>query len=142
MTNYDMDELRRQGKVPDLEKRRKFAEDIIEDEKNNIQYTHEQMITREKKSRGIRSENEWPKSVEIGKDETPHTAVDIEISDDDFRRVAFQAHERDITFNKMALLILKDGLQSVEDGFEHDIKPQLLNEGKWYNLKPFVGRTF
>ena len=30
MTNYDMDELRRQGKVSDLEKRSKFAKDIIE----------------------------------------------------------------------------------------------------------------
>ena len=130
MTNYDMDELRRQGKVPDLEKRREFAKDIIESEKDNIQYTHEQMITREKKSRGIRSENEWPKSVEIGKDETPHTAVDIEISDDDFRRVALQAHERDITFNKMVGLILKDCLGKVEYRFEHDNKPQLLNEDK------------
>ena len=37
MTNYDMDELRRQGKVPvkypDLQKRKEFAEDIIESEK-------------------------------------------------------------------------------------------------------------
>ena len=107
MTNYDMDELRRQGKVPDLEKRKEFALDIIESEKN-------------KKTT----------SVEIGKDEAPHTSIDIELPDDDFRRIALQAHERDITFNKMALLILKDGLQSVEDGFEHDIKPQLLNEGK------------
>ena len=70
------------------------------------------------------------------------TSIDIELPDDDFRRIALQAHERDITFNKMALLILKDGLQSVEDGFEREIKPQLLNEDKWYNLKPFVGRTF
>ena len=38
MTNYDMDELRRQGKVPvkypDLEKRREFSKDIIESEKD------------------------------------------------------------------------------------------------------------
>ena len=33
MTNYDMDQLRREGKVPDLEKRREFAKDIIESEK-------------------------------------------------------------------------------------------------------------
>ena len=69
-------------------------------------------------------------SVEIGKDETPHTAVDIELSDDDFKRVALQAHERDITFNKMVGLILKDGLGKVEYRFEHDNKPQLLNEDK------------
>ena len=83
---------------------------------------------RERMSRGIRSK--WPKSVELGKDEPPHTAVDIELSDDDFRRVAFQAHERDITFNKMVGLILKDGLDKVEYRFEHQSNPQLLNEDK------------
>ena len=77
----------------------------------------------ERKSRGIRS-------VELGKDETPHTAVNIELSDDDFRRVAFQAHERDITFNKMVGLILKDGIKNAEYRFEHQSKPQLLNEDK------------
>ena len=105
MTNYDMDKLRRQGKVPDLEKRKEFARDIIESEKN-------------KKTT----------SVEIGKDEAPYTSIDIELPDDDFRRIALQAHERDITFNKMALLILKDGLGKSEYRFEHDSKPQLLNE--------------
>ena len=77
-------------------------------------------------------------SVEIGKDETPpkaalfqgvvpYNAVDIEISDDDLIKVALQAHERDITINKMVGLIIKDGLQSTEHKFEHP--PQLLNEG-------------
>ena len=83
----------------------------------------ERQRERERRSRGIRS-------VELGKDETPHTAVDIELSDDDFRRVAFQAHERDITFNKMGGLILKDGLGKAEYRFEHQSKPQLLNEDK------------
>ena len=68
-------------------------------------------------------------SVEIGKDEKPQRVVDIEITDDDFRRVALQAHERDITINKMVGLIIKDGLGKVEHRFEHDNKPQLLNEG-------------
>ena len=78
---------------------------------------------RERRSRGIRS-------VELCIDEIPHTAVNIELSDDDFRRVAFQAHERDITFNKMVGLILKDGLDKVEYRFEHQSNPQLLNEDK------------
>ena len=69
-------------------------------------------------------------SVEIGKDETPQRVVDIEITDDDFRRVALHAHERDITINKMVGLILRDGLKSTEHRFEHGNKPQLLNEGK------------
>ena len=83
----------------------------------------ERQRERERMSRGIRP-------VELGKDETPYTAVDIELSDDDFRRVAFQAHERDITFNKMVGLILKDGLDKVEYRFEHQSNPQLLNEDK------------
>ena len=88
----------------------------------------ERLKEREKRSRGIKPN--WPQSVELGKDETPHTAVDIELSDDDFKRVALQAHERDITFNKMVGLILKDGLSKTEYRFEHDNKPQLLNEDK------------
>tara|TARA_R110002096_G_scaffold25667_1_gene79867 strand:+ start:2590 stop:2892 length:303 start_codon:yes stop_codon:yes gene_type:complete len=66
-------------------------------------------------------------SVEIGKDEKPHTAVNIEISDDDIIRVALQAHDRDITINKMVGIILKDGLRSSEHKFEHP-QTQLLNE--------------
>ena len=88
----------------------------------------ERLKEREKRSRGIKPD--WPKSVELGKHETPHTAVDIELSDNDFKRVALQAHERDITFNKMVGLILKDGLGKAEHRFEHDNKPQLLNEDK------------
>ena len=83
----------------------------------------ERLRERERRSRGIQP-------VELGKDETPYTAVDIELSDDDFRRVALQAHERDITFNSMVEIILKDGLGKAEYRFEHDNKPQLLNEDK------------
>ena len=86
----------------------------------------ERQRERERRSRGIKPN--WPQSVEIGKDEKPQRVVDIEITDEDFRRVALQAHERDITFNKMALLILKDGIKNAEYRFEHDPKPQLLNE--------------
>ena len=87
----------------------------------------ERLKEREKRSRGIRPET---RSVELGKDEKPFTAVDIELPDDDFMRIAREAHERDITFNKMVGLILKDGLGKVEYKFEHDNKPQLLNEDK------------
>jgi hypothetical protein len=83
---------------------------------------------KEKKNRGIRSIEKVRSVVEIGKDETPYTAVDIEISDDVFRKVAFQAHERDITFNKMVGLILKAELQSSEYRFEHHNSPQVLKE--------------
>ena len=87
----------------------------------------ERQRERERRSRGIKPN--WPQSVDLGKDEKPQRVVDIEITDDDFRRVALQAHERDITFNKMVGLILKDGLSKSEYRFENDNKPQLLNEG-------------
>ena len=88
----------------------------------------ERLKEREKRSRGIKPN--WPQSVKIGKDEEPWVAVDIELSDDDFMGVALQAHERDITFNKMINIILKDSIKQTEYKFEHGNKPQLLNEGK------------
>ena len=88
----------------------------------------ERQKERERKSRGIRSIEKVRSVVEIGKDETPYTAVDIEISDDVFRKVAFRAHERDITFNKMVGIILKAELQSSEHRFEHHNSPQVLKE--------------
>ena len=88
----------------------------------------ERLKERKRRSRGIKPN--WPQSVELGKDEKPFTAVDIELPDDDFRMIALQAHERDITFNKMIELILKDVINQAEYRFEHDNKPQLLNEDK------------
>ena len=83
----------------------------------------ERLKEKERMSRGIRS-------VELGKDEKPFTAVDIELPDDDFMRIALEAHERDITFNKMINIILKDCINQAEYRFEHQSKPQLLNEDK------------
>ena len=100
-----MDELRRQGKVPDLEKRKEFAKDINEDEKKSVQDTRI-----------------------LGKDEEPWTAIDVEIPDEDFIRIAHAAHTRDITINKMVNIILKNGIKDAEYRFEHDSKPQFLTE--------------
>jgi hypothetical protein len=108
MTNYDTDE----------DERRRDRQERAD--RANV-------FTKERKRNGI--QNYRTQSVEIGKDEKPQRVVDIEITDDDFRRVALHAHERDITINKMVGLIIKDGLGKVEHRFEHDNKPQLLNEG-------------
>jgi len=75
-----------------------------------------------------RAERRAVSSVELGKDELPHMAIDIELPDDIFKRLALQAHERDMTFNKLAINILKKGLQDKEYKFEHSSNPQLLNE--------------
>jgi len=100
----------------------------MEDMSNYDMDELERLKEREKRSRGIKPN--WPQSVELGKDEKPFTAVDIELPDDDFRMIALQAHERDITFNKMIELILKDVINQAEYKFEHHSKPQLLNEDK------------
>ena len=79
----------------------------------------ERQRERERRSRGIKPE--------IGKEEEPWMAVDIELKDEDFMRIAKEAQKRDITFNKMVNIVLKDGLRSVNNPLDIS-KPQLLNE--------------
>ena len=80
----------------------------------------ERQKERERRSRGIRPE--------IGKEEEPWVSVGIEVKDKDFLNIAQEAHARDITFNKMINIILKTGIKDAEYKFEHDSRPQLLNE--------------
>ena len=65
-------------------------------------------------------------SIKLGKGEEPWTAIDVEIPDKDFVRIAHAAHTRDITINKMVNIILKNSLKDLEYTFEHETKPQLL----------------
>jgi len=80
----------------------------------------ERQRERERRSRGIRPE--------IGKDEEPWVSVGIEVKDEDFLKIAQEAHARDITFNKMINIILKNGIKDAQYRFEHDKRPELLNE--------------
>jgi len=80
----------------------------------------ERQQERERRSRGIKPE--------IGKEEEPWVSVGIEVKDEDFLKIAQEAHARDITFNKMINIILKTGIKDAEYKFEHDSRPQLLNE--------------
>jgi len=66
-------------------------------------------------------------SVKIG-DEEPEAAVTVELPDDVVLKLALQAHERDITLNKMCGIVLKDGLKNFEYRYEHQSKPQILKE--------------
>ena len=69
-------------------------------------------------------------SVKIGdvEPEEPEAAVTVELPDDVVLKLALQAHERDITLNKMCGIVLKDGLKNFEYRFEHQTKPQILKE--------------
>ena len=69
-------------------------------------------------------------SVEIGKDEEPWEAVNLELKDKDFMRIAREAHRRDITINRMINIMLRDVMAGAEYRFEHGNTPQLLNETK------------
>ena len=66
-------------------------------------------------------------SVKIG-DEEPEAAVTVELPDDVILKLALQAHERDITLNKMCGIVLKDSLKNLEYRYEHQSKPQVLKE--------------
>jgi len=100
MTNYDMDELRRQGKVPD-------DEDARERDRNAFAST--------KKT-----------SVILQDDET--STVEIEMDKDDLLKLALAAHDRDITLNKMCSHIIADSMDSLDYRFEHQTKPTVLKE--------------
>ena len=65
-------------------------------------------------------------SVKIG--EEPEAAVTVELPDDVVLKLALQAHERDITLNKMCGIALKDSLKNLEYRYEHQSKPQVLKE--------------
>ena len=69
-------------------------------------------------------------SVTLGIDEEPWTAVGVEIRDEDFMRIAREAHARDITINKMVNIILRDGIKNAQYRYEHDTKPQFLTESE------------
>ena len=98
-----------------------YAE-VLEERENMTNYDMDEIDREERKrKRGI-------VKLELGKDESPHMAIDIELPDDIFKRLALQAHQRDMTFNKLAINILKKGLQDIEYKFEHSSIPQLLNE--------------
>ena len=66
-------------------------------------------------------------SVKIGNEE-PEAAVTVELPDDVVLKLALQAHERDITLNKMCGIALKDSLKNLEYRYEHQSKPQVLKE--------------
>ena len=67
-------------------------------------------------------------SITLGKDEEPWTAIDVEIPDEDFIKLAHAAHTRDITINKMVNIILKSSIKDLNYRYEHNNEPQLLNE--------------
>ena len=65
-------------------------------------------------------------SVKIG--EASEAVITVELPDDVILKLSLQAHERDITLNKMCGIVLKDSLKGLEYRYEHQSKPQVLKE--------------
>ena len=96
----------------------------------------ERQKDREKRSRGIRPENEIEReedrnsfaSVKIGEPKGSTTEVEIELSSDDLLILTLAAHDRDITLNQLCNSVLRASLKDLNYRFEHQTKPQVLKE--------------
>ena len=86
----------------------------------------ERQRERERRSRGIRPENEMKNNTI----KLEHGTVDIgvELPERDILKLALLAHEKDVTLNVIINDVLKQGIKDGEYRFEHDSRPQLLNE--------------
>ena len=67
-------------------------------------------------------------SAKVTVPEDSEAVVNVELPDKVILKLALQAHERDITLNKMCGIALKDSLKNLEYRYEHQSKPQVLKE--------------
>ena len=111
MTNYDMDQLRREGKVPDLDRKADYDGCLGQTD--------------------IQDEIDLSKRAEFAQDiidSEKTTNVEIEISDHDLLHLAKAAHDRDITLNQLCVDVLKSAFDDLDYRFEHQSKPTVLKE--------------
>ncbi len=76
----------------------------------------------------IRIEQEEHRKKVMKNSEEPEAAVTIELPDSIVLKLALQAHEKDITLNKLCGIVLKNSLKDLNYKFEHESKPQVLKE--------------
>lgn len=103
MTNYDMDELRRQGKVP--------PENTLSQAEWN-----EVMKDREKRSRGIVIQDS--------------SSIEIDLDKGDALKLALQAHDKKVTLNQHIIDVLTDQLIDTKEVLRNAPRgnPELLKE--------------
>ena len=93
-------------------------------------YNFDEVKRKEKEKIEKKISGDWPKSIQIGKEEKFET-LEIDISDNLFLKVAKEAHARDITFNDMVLSIIKDGLKNAEYRANLKRRLNLIPSRKW-----------
>ena len=67
-------------------------------------------------------------SAKVSIPEGSEAVVTVELPDKVILKLALQAHERDITLNKMCKIVLTASLKDLEYRYEHQSKPQVLKE--------------
>tara|TARA_Y100000310_G_scaffold213273_1_gene214177 strand:+ start:178 stop:489 length:312 start_codon:yes stop_codon:yes gene_type:complete len=67
-------------------------------------------------------------SAKVTVPEESEAQVTVELPDEVILKLALQAHERDITLNKMCKIVLTSSLKDLEYRYEHQSKPQVLKE--------------
>ena len=67
-------------------------------------------------------------SAKVTVPEDSEAVVNVELPDKVILKLALQAHERDITLNKMCGIVLKSSLKDLDYRFEHQSTPQVLKE--------------
>ena len=67
-------------------------------------------------------------SAKVSIPEESEAVVTVELPDKIILKLALQAHERDITLNKMCGIVLKSSLKDLDYRFEHQSTPQVLKE--------------
>ena len=126
MTNYNFDEMKRREQEK-VERNLASADydgalgqtDTVTPEWNARRSDEDMTEKRREFAKDI-TESEKDKTVDI----------ELELSDGDFLHLAKAAHERNITLNQLCVDVLKSSFNDLDYRFEHQLKPQLLNETK------------
>ena len=72
------------------------------------------------------SHEEQPEETEKKMNKT--IEIEFDLPDKDILKLALLAHEKDVTLNVFINDVLRQGIKDGEYRFEHDTRPQLLNE--------------
>ena len=76
----------------------------------------------------IRKEQEEHRKKIMKNEMKNKVGVEIELPERDILKLALIAHEKDITLNDLIHDVVQQGIKDGEYRFEHDKRPQLLNE--------------
>ena len=76
----------------------------------------------------IRKEQEEHRKKIMKNEMKNKVGVEIELPERDILKLALIAHEKDITLNDLIHDVVQQGIKDGEHRFEHDKRPELLNE--------------